>query len=95
MRAAGGRLFVLANLWRGGKYMEQLYTRWGKALDPNDILQEYPRPLLRRDSYINLNGYWDYAFTNTFKIPEKYDGIIAAVFVGIKIYKEIKKTGNL
>ena len=41
--------------------MEQLYTRWGKALDANDILQEYPRPLLRRESYVNLNGYWDYA----------------------------------
>ena len=60
--------------------MEQLYTRWGKALDANNILQEYPRPLLRRDSYINLNGYWDYAFTNTFKIPEKYDGKILVPF---------------
>ena len=24
-------------------------------------LQEYPRPQLERDSYINLNGYWNYA----------------------------------
>jgi len=60
--------------------MEQLYTRWGKALDANEILQEYPRPLLRRDSYVNLNGYWDYAFTKKFKIPEKYDGRILVPF---------------
>lgn len=60
--------------------MEQLYTRWGKALDANDILQEYPRPLLRRESYINLNGYWDYAFTKKFKKPETYDGRILVPF---------------
>ncbi len=60
--------------------MEQLYTRWGKALDANDILQEYPRPLLRRESFINLNGYWDYAFTKEFKKPETYDGRILVPF---------------
>ena len=60
--------------------MEQLYTRWGKALDPNDILQEYPRPLLRRESYVNLNGYWDYAFTKKLKKPETYDGRILVPF---------------
>lgn len=60
--------------------MEQLYTRWGKALDANDILQEYPRPLLRRESYVNLNGYWDYAFTKEFKKPEIYDGRILVPF---------------
>ena len=37
--------------------MKQLYTRWGKELDCEHVLQEYPRPLLQRDSYINLNGY--------------------------------------
>ena len=40
-----------------------LMTRWGKDLDPDDVLQEYPRPQLVRDSYLNLNGYWQYAIT--------------------------------
>ncbi len=26
-------------------------------------LPEYPRPSMRRDSYVNLNGPWDYAIT--------------------------------
>ena len=47
--------------------MKQLYTRWGRDLDPQNVLQEYPRPLLKRGSYINLNGYWDYTFTKYLK----------------------------
>ena len=51
--------------------MKQLYTRWGRNLDPQNVLREYPRPLLKRGSYINLNGYWDYAFTKDFKKPDQ------------------------
>lgn len=60
--------------------MEQLYTRWGKNLDCHHVLQEYPRPLLQRESYINLNGYWEYAITKAFKRPKKYDGRILVPF---------------
>ena len=60
--------------------MKQLYTRWGRDLDPQNVLVEYPRPLLKRGSYINLNGYWDYAFTKEFNKPEQYDGQILVPF---------------
>lgn len=60
--------------------MEQLYTCWGENLDRDHVLMEYPRPLLVRDSYLNLNGYWDYAFTKEYKQPEKYDGKILVPF---------------
>lgn len=60
--------------------MKQLYTRWGRDLDPQNVLVEYPRPLLKRGSYINLNGYWDYAFTKEFNKPERYDGQILVPF---------------
>ena len=60
--------------------MEQLYTRWGRNIDPQNVLQEYPRPLLERGSYINLNGYWDYAFTKEFNKPVQYDGQILVPF---------------
>lgn len=39
---------------------QTLTTRWGKALDPQHILEEYPRPQMIRDQYINLNGEWNY-----------------------------------
>ena len=44
--------------------MIQLVTRWGKNLDREHVLEEYPRPGLVRDSYLNLNGEWDYYISN-------------------------------
>ena len=68
------------NVRKRGWLMKQLYTRWGKKIDPEHVLSEYPRPLLVRNSYINLNGYWEYAFTDAFQKPEKYDGKILVPF---------------
>ena len=39
-------------------------------------LAEYPRPALRRDSYENLNGLWQYAITSTAEHPAAWDGEI-------------------
>ena len=41
--------------------MKQLLTRWGKEIDTEHCKEEYPRPRLKRDSYVNLNGRWQYA----------------------------------
>ena len=65
---------------KGTDHMEQLYTCWGENLDRDHVLMEYPRPLLVRDSYLNLNGYWDYAFTKEYKQPERYEGKILVPF---------------
>ena len=43
--------------------MKQLYTRFSESMDPQRILPEYPRPMLVRESYYNLNGLWEYAIT--------------------------------
>ncbi len=58
-----------------------LLTRWGRDLDPEHVLQEYPRPQLVRDSYLNLNGWWDYAITPaSAPPPTTYDGRIVVPF---------------
>ena len=57
-----------------------MLTPWGETLDPNNILQEYPRPQLRRDSYLNLNGEWDYAFSDSPNPPETWQGKILVPF---------------
>lgn len=65
---------------KDGNLMEQLYTRWGKNLDRDHVLEEYPRPLLMREDYQILNGWWDYAFTIDYKQPQQYEGRILVPF---------------
>lgn len=60
--------------------MKQLYTKWGRMLDKENVLSEYPRPLLVRESYTNLNGVWEYAFTKKYRRPERFDGEIIVPF---------------
>ena len=60
--------------------MSELKTIWGEALDPNAVLQEYPRPQMVRASYINLNGCWDYAITEGRMKPWEWDGRILVPF---------------
>ena len=57
-----------------------MLTRWGRELDPEDVLPEYPRPQLVRTSHLNLNGRWDYAITPPGPAPERYDGTIVVPF---------------
>lgn len=55
-------------------------TIWGKQLNPETVLQEYPRPQLVRESYENLNGLWDYAITKTDARPDAWAGKILVPF---------------
>lgn len=57
-----------------------LTTPWGERLDENRILIEYPRPQMRRDSYLNLNGRWEYAITDSDEPPRCWDGTILVPF---------------
>ena len=43
-------------------------------------LSEYPRPQLKRNSYISLNGEWDYAIRKECVFPTEYDGKILVPF---------------
>lgn len=61
----------------------QLYTRWGRDIDRKNVLPEYPRPQMVRDSFLSLNGEWSYAMGKArklSKIPESFDGIILVPF---------------
>lgn len=59
--------------------LKQLTTVWGEQLTDKP-LQEYPRPQLVRNSYINLNGKWDYAISKKDVFPAQYDGKILVPF---------------
>ncbi len=59
-----------------------MMTPWGESLDADDVLGEYPRPQLVRDSHLNLNGTWQYAFTpaTQAEAPQQWDGEILVPF---------------
>ena len=60
---------------------DSMLTRWGRALDPQKVWQEYPRPQLVREAWTNLNGAWDYAIVaKDAAKPDKWDGSILVPF---------------
>lgn len=57
-----------------------LTTAFGEKLNPRKVLSEYPRPQMRRSSFISLNGFWDYAITSSPALPSAFDGKILVPF---------------
>ena len=59
--------------------LNALYTAQGEAISQTPW-QEYPRPQLKRDSYVNLNGWWEFAVTESSDLPETYEQEIVVPF---------------
>jgi hypothetical protein len=58
-----------------------LKTRWTDQVSPDHAHPEYPRPQMVRDSWVNLNGLWDYSITaKDAAAPETFDGQILVPF---------------
>ncbi|MFV0363389.1 MAG: glycoside hydrolase family 2 protein [Suipraeoptans sp.] len=70
----------------------KLNTKWDKYVDVNHLFEEYPRPSLARKSFINLNGFWKYAFTKSKEAPTKYDGDILVPFSPESESSTVKRT---
>ena len=60
--------------------MTALYTPWGEQLDRTCPLPEYPRPQLRRDSYLCLNGLWDYTVEDGDEYSRRRSGKVLVPF---------------
>ena len=59
--------------------MIQLKSRWAQEVSAENVLPEYPRPGMVRDSYLNLNGNWEYCI-NQAPTTDSYDGTILVPF---------------
>lgn len=57
-----------------------LSTVWGENLDPDHVLEEYPRPQLVRGNYTILNGMWDYTLLSKKNPVPKITGRILVPF---------------
>lgn len=60
---------------------DKLKTLWANEIDINNVLPEYPRPIMERSAWINLNGLWEYAIRPMGeKEPQQFDGKILVPF---------------
>ncbi|MBQ6073565.1 MAG: beta-galactosidase [Bacteroidales bacterium] len=59
---------------------DHIRTPWAEKVNPSSPLPEYPRPQLKRDRWINLNGMWEYAVLPVGERFEKADGRILVPF---------------
>ncbi|SBV96608.1 sugar-binding domain-containing protein [uncultured Dysgonomonas sp.] len=60
---------------------DKLKTKWAETLNPNNVLPEYPRPIMERTDWTNLNGLWEYAILPVGKQePQQFDGQILVPF---------------
>lgn len=40
---------------------DRIQTQWAANVEVDNVLPEYPRPIMERKEWMNLNGLWDYA----------------------------------
>ncbi|RYD50314.1 MAG: beta-galactosidase, partial [Verrucomicrobiaceae bacterium] len=60
---------------------DKIMTKWAKELTPDKVWAEYPRPLLERENWTNLNGLWSYAIASKdAKEPGAWAGEILVPF---------------
>jgi beta-galactosidase/beta-glucuronidase len=59
----------------------KIKTAWAEKIDPQNVHPEYPRPIMERTDWKNLNGLWDYAILPKGKpVATKFDGKILVPF---------------
>ena len=60
---------------------DKIMTEWAEMVSPENVWQEYPRPQLARERWINLNGLWDYALLSKTAVqPTAFQGKILVPF---------------
>ncbi len=72
---------------------DRIKTRWASEIDVNNVLPEYPRPIMERAEWQNLNGLWNYAIQPTGQqAPASYNGQVLVPFAIESSLSGVQKT---
>lgn len=72
---------------------DKIKTKWAEEVNPENVLPEYPRPLMTRSAWQNLNGLWSYAITTRDAgTPVTFDGNILVPFCIESSLSGVQKT---
>ena len=89
-------MLLLSGLCAAAQYApvgDKIKTRWASEVNPDNALPEYPRPLMTRQAWQNLNGLWNYAITSKDgKQPVDYEGKILVPFCIESSLSGVQKT---
>lgn len=87
-------VLTIASAWAQYKPAgDKIKTQWGENINPENVWNTYPRPIMERAQWQNLNGLWNYAITdaNSSK-PATFDGKILVPFCAESSLSGVGKT---
>jgi beta-galactosidase/beta-glucuronidase len=69
-----------------------IMTSWGENIDAEDVWNQYPRPIMERNQWMNLNGQWNYSIRHAGEsTPTVYDGKILVPFAAESALSGVEK----
>jgi beta-galactosidase/beta-glucuronidase len=72
----------------------KIKTNWATQINVDNVLPDYPRPIMERTEWQNLNGLWDYAILPQSQPYTQPDGQILVPFAVESSLSGVQKTLN-
>lgn len=88
-----GMAFCASALAQWSPAGDKIKTKWADEINPQSVWQEYPRPIMERSEWKNLNGLWNYAILDKgAQTPTNFDGQILVPFAVESALSGVGKT---